>query len=303
MRILISGATQGLGQALVLEAARRYPDAEIVGFSRNLANVEALEKYLGKEFPDAADRIHLIQGDIGSPASIARVVSDALEILGQIDVLINNVGLFRFDREVTEIPAKDWELDQAEFAAKYAGDSDYARKELYHQMVRTNYIGNRDLLEAVLAVAAERGHDLRVIDVGSVGVVADFLDVPMPGTSHYGRSKRQLAEHTLGLPQLHDFVRVAVVHPGPFEKSAQLIADEYGDTWAVDVGDVAKHAFDLFDELKSEAVVQGVIAAEDHMFWKGYPAGALDAHNQPGLREHRSRRVPKDRSHFLTKRG
>jgi NAD(P)-dependent dehydrogenase (short-subunit alcohol dehydrogenase family) len=289
MRILISGATQGLGEALVLEALSRFPDAQIVGFSRSAANVEALKQRIAQSHPEDSARIHLVQGDIGSGASITKIVVYAQQQIGGIDVLINNVGLFKFDREVAEIPEEDWELDDSVFAQKYRGDADFARKQLYYQMVRTNYIGNRNLLNAVVAAAARAGGDLRVIDVGSIGVVADLRDKPMQGTSHYGRSKGRLARHTISLPEQHSFIRVAIVHPGPFEKSAQLIADEYGDTWAVDVRDVAKHTFDLFSQLDREKLVQGVIAAEEHFFWQDYPGGKHD------------RKVPKSQSRFITR--
>ncbi len=301
MRALISGATQGLGEALVMEILRRFPEAKTVGFSRGQENLDVLRQRIDASFPDRSENVHLITGDISSEASVAEVIAKAQKWLGQIDVLINNVGVFRFDEDLSEIPFEDWDLNEATFIEKYSSDPDFDKKQEYYRLVRTNYVGNRALLEAVSSLAEMNGNELSVIDIGSVGVVADLIKKPMQGTAHYGHSKRRLVDHTLSLARVHPWVRVAVVHPGPFGKSAQVIADKFGDTWSVDVDQVAKHTFDLFEELSHDRIVQGVIASEKHFSMSGY-LGDLNRSGQVGLTEKRSKKVSQSESTHLTRR-
>lgn len=299
MRILISGATKGLGEALVREAVKRYPEAYILGFSRGQENVEASKKQLSELIPEAMERVHLIQGDISSEQGVTKVFQQAREILGGVDVLVNNVGIFDFDKNLSPIPSEDWELAEEDFQSKYAGDADYDKKQKYRRMVQANYLGNRNLLEAVAAEAKAQNRELKVIEVGSIGVVAELAGKPFEGTSHYGHTKGRLARHTMELAKQHEFIKVAVVHPGPFGRSAQLIADEYGDTWAIEPEDVAKHTFDLFDQLSEAKFAQGIIAAEKHFAIDSNYFGDIDSLNLDGLTSGRSLHVPERHSKNL----
>jgi NAD(P)-dependent dehydrogenase (short-subunit alcohol dehydrogenase family) len=305
MNILISGATKGLGEALVLEALKRYSDARIMGFSRSLENVQASQERLNQADPESVSRVTLLQADIGSKSSIAAVLMDFRAKLGEVDVLVNNVGIFDFDKNLSEVPQEDWEISQEDFASKYQGDSEYQKKLKYRSMVQANFLGNRNLIEAVLAESLKSGHNLDLVDVGSIGVLAELIGKPFADTEHYGRTKAHLARHTLALAKLHDFVRVAIVHPGPFEKSAQLIADEFGDTWAINASDVAKHTFDLYDRVQNQEdrVIQGVIASSKHFAMENNHFGDLDALKIPGLAQGHLRNVSEKDSTFLTRKA
>ncbi len=301
MKILISGASQGLGEALVLEILRRFPEAKTVGFSRSQENIDVLRQRIQQQFPDRVDDVHLIQGDVGSRDSIDRVVELALNWLGEIDVLINNVGLFRFDEDLSPIPYQEWDISDAQFAEKYGSDPDFEKKQSYLQMVRTNFVGNRDLLDAVWTHSGMNRSRFSVVDIGSVGVVADLINKPMPGTTYYGNAKRRLVDHTLALAAAESVVRVVVIHPGPFGKSAQVIADKFGDTWSVDVGHIARHTFDLFAHLESDRIVQGVIASARHFSLESDYFGDIDSSGQVGLTAARTVKVPEAESHYLVR--
>ena len=55
----------------------------------------------------ASDRVALVDGHIGEPATAARIVQTALSRFGSIDVLINNAGIF-FTRPFTDYTAEDF---------------------------------------------------------------------------------------------------------------------------------------------------------------------------------------------------
>lgn len=76
---IITGASQGIGAGLV--EAYRERNYRIVATSRTI-----------KQISDP--HILTVAGDIGDPATAARVVNTALEHFGKIDTLINNAGIF-----------------------------------------------------------------------------------------------------------------------------------------------------------------------------------------------------------------
>jgi NAD(P)-dependent dehydrogenase (short-subunit alcohol dehydrogenase family) len=55
----------------------------------------------------ASDRIALVEGDIGDPATAARIVETALSRYRSIDVLVNNAGIF-FTKPFTDYTPEDF---------------------------------------------------------------------------------------------------------------------------------------------------------------------------------------------------
>ncbi|MFQ3649085.1 MAG: SDR family oxidoreductase [Gemmataceae bacterium] len=86
-RILITGASQGIGRAMALEAARR--GAVVLAAARN----EPLLAELAAEARSKGLTIHIVQADVTDPAGRAAMVDAAQHHLGGLDVLINNAGI------------------------------------------------------------------------------------------------------------------------------------------------------------------------------------------------------------------
>ncbi|WP_298585623.1 SDR family oxidoreductase [uncultured Kocuria sp.] len=90
--ILLTGAGSGIGRALVLELARYSPRLALVGRrSEPLEEVAALVRERGGEAV-------VIPADLTADGAPAQVVAAAQELLGGIDVLINNAGNVRAGR-------------------------------------------------------------------------------------------------------------------------------------------------------------------------------------------------------------
>src|SRR5690349_8254687 len=93
---LVTGASQGIGAAVVKAFVER-------GF-----NVVATSRTVTRSAEVAAsDRVALVDGDIGQPATAARVVETALSRFRSIDVLVNNAGVF-FTKPFTDYTAEDF---------------------------------------------------------------------------------------------------------------------------------------------------------------------------------------------------
>src|SRR4030095_3662644 len=82
-KAIVTGASQGIGAGIVKEFVER-------GF-----NVVANSLKMTQSIEIAAsDHVALVDGDIGEPATAAKIVEAALSRFKSIDVLINNAGIF-----------------------------------------------------------------------------------------------------------------------------------------------------------------------------------------------------------------
>src|ERR1051325_592306 len=80
---LVTGASQGIGAGIVKAFVER-------GF-----NVVATSRKVTQSIEVAvSDHVALVDGDIGQPATAARVIEAALSRFRSIDVLVNNAGIF-----------------------------------------------------------------------------------------------------------------------------------------------------------------------------------------------------------------
>ncbi len=93
---IVTGASQGIGAGVVKALAER-------GF-----NVVANSRSLSRSMEVAAsERVALVEGDIGDPATAAKIVETALSRFQSVDVLVNNAGIF-FTKPFTDYTADDF---------------------------------------------------------------------------------------------------------------------------------------------------------------------------------------------------
>ena len=97
---LVSGSTKGIGFAIVQGLARE--GARVVLNGRSQASVDAALAKLREQQPDA--RVEGFAGDLSQPSVIAELV----RLHPQVDVLVNNLGIFD-PKPFAEIPDEDWE--------------------------------------------------------------------------------------------------------------------------------------------------------------------------------------------------
>jgi NAD(P)-dependent dehydrogenase (short-subunit alcohol dehydrogenase family) len=93
---IVTGASQGIGAGVVKAFVER--GFNVVANSRKVTQSTEVA---------ASDRVALVDGDIGQPATAAKVVEAALSRFTSIDVLVNNAGIF-FTKPFTEYTAEDF---------------------------------------------------------------------------------------------------------------------------------------------------------------------------------------------------
>src|SRR5262245_1523668 len=94
--VIVTGASQGIGAGVVKAFVER--GFNVVANSRKVTQSTEVA---------ASDRVALVEGDIGEPATAAKIVETALACFGSIDVLVNNAGIF-FTKPFTEYTAEDF---------------------------------------------------------------------------------------------------------------------------------------------------------------------------------------------------
>lgn len=89
--VLVTGASQGLGEALALAFARRHPGAKLALVARNAANLEKVAVRCEK----FGARAHGFVCDVSDPAAVARLPAAVSKIFRRApDVVVNNAGRF-----------------------------------------------------------------------------------------------------------------------------------------------------------------------------------------------------------------
>src|SRR5881394_210277 len=90
---IVTGASQGIGAGVVKAFVER--GFNVVANSRKVTESAEVA---------ASDRVALVDGHVGEPATAARIVETAVSRFRSVDVLVNNAGLF-FTKPFTEYTA------------------------------------------------------------------------------------------------------------------------------------------------------------------------------------------------------
>jgi 2-deoxy-D-gluconate 3-dehydrogenase len=102
---LVTGSSQGLGQAMALALARSGADVIING--RDAAKLAPVVAELSALVPTS--RFHAIAADLGDRAAVQRLIDQAIAWQGHLDILINNAGIIKRTPAADHTDA-DWDL-------------------------------------------------------------------------------------------------------------------------------------------------------------------------------------------------
>jgi 3-oxoacyl-[acyl-carrier protein] reductase len=104
---LVTGSSRNLGAATVLELARRGADVVVNGRSSREEAEEVVRQAQG-----FGVRAVAILADVGDETQVNRMVAEAIDRMGRVDVLINNAG-YRGNSTVHEMSTEDWRAAMA----------------------------------------------------------------------------------------------------------------------------------------------------------------------------------------------
>ncbi|MEU8764194.1 SDR family oxidoreductase [Streptomyces sp. NPDC048659] len=163
-RVLVSGASRGLGRA-VARAFAANGDRVAVHYGSRAEEARAtLDSLEGTGHA-------LVGGDVSDPAAAARLVDEAAEALGGLDVLVNNAAV-NLPHPPASTPYEEW-------------------VELWQRHVSVNLLGTAYLSQRAARRMIDTGVPGRIVNIGSRGAFKGEPDHPA-----YGATKA--AVHALG---------------------------------------------------------------------------------------------------------
>ncbi len=102
-RAVVTGASRGLGRAIAEGFAAE--GARIVATATSARHLEGTLERIRAGGGEA----HGVALDLGDPAAVAAAASQAIALLGRVDVVVNNAGLLGERRPIAEYPDDLWE--------------------------------------------------------------------------------------------------------------------------------------------------------------------------------------------------
>ena len=188
-RVLLTGASSGIGRELALQLAARGDRLAIAARTR-----EQLEAVAGEAARAGGPRPVVLACDLAERGAAAELASEATRALGGVDVLVNNAGGGVGGRIAT------------------VGDRDEAREAF-----EVNYWSPLALVRALLPSMLEHDRGM-VVNVTSMAQVSTW-----PGFGAYAATKAALgcATETLRLELAGTGVHVLEAIPGPVDTAVQ----------------------------------------------------------------------------------
>jgi NAD(P)-dependent dehydrogenase (short-subunit alcohol dehydrogenase family) len=176
---LVTGANKGIGRAI---AQRLVDDGFALVYATREQDEESRDVF--EQLSDGAD-VRWATGDLGDPEVPARLVGEAREGFGRLDVIVNNAGLTRAGTAL--------ELTREDFDAIFSVD-----------------------VRAAFLLGTEGAPLLREHGGSIVNVTSVHEHVPRPGFVLYAAAKAALGMLTRGLALelAEDGIRVNAVAPG-----------------------------------------------------------------------------------------
>ena len=118
---IVTGASQGIGAGLVEAFLKR--GYNVVANSRNITKTNPFL---------ASANLALVDGDIGDPKTAAMIMETSVSRFGQVDVLVNNAGIF-IPKPFTEYTTEDFNALVSTTLAGFLYVSQLAVKQMLRQ--------------------------------------------------------------------------------------------------------------------------------------------------------------------------
>ena len=219
-RVLVTGASSGIGAGLAEEFARR---GAIVGIcARRQERLDEVLERCHRYSPESRRWV----SDLSDPAAVDALAAAALDELGGVDVLVNNAGIPK-RRHVTR-------LDTA----------------TVESVMNINFFSPIRLTLALLPHMLERDSG-RIINVSSVAAT-----LSSPGESAYDASKAAVTafSESMAVDLWQTGIKVLVVYPGLVDTELFSLPDNDPVIAAVEAVPVSELVDGVFGALDSGAV-------------------------------------------------
>lgn len=226
-RVIITGASSGIGEALAIECVKRGMHVGLL--ARRVDHLARLAERLRELSSGSGVRIEFASLDVCDTAQVTPTITGLVDLLGGLDMLIANAGILRMRK---------------------VGDG---RVERDAQIFATNVMGAIASSEAAITQFRLQGKNGgRIVAISSYSA---FL--PLPSSAAYSASKAAVTNYFNGVraPLLRENIAVTVVHPS-FVKTDMLNGiSPRGLPMVARVDDVAREIMDAIAAGKRNPIV------------------------------------------------
>jgi NAD(P)-dependent dehydrogenase (short-subunit alcohol dehydrogenase family) len=179
---LVTGAGSGIGAGAARALAADGTAVALAGRRRD--RLEAV----AEEFDENGGRAVVLTGDVSRPEDAERIVAEAVDAFGGLQVVVNNAGAIRRGRRLHELDLATWD-----------------------EQLGVNLRGHFLVLHAALPHLLEADGDRAIVNVGST-----LAHKVVPGIAPYAAAKGGLASLTrcLAVEYGPDGIRSNAVMPG-----------------------------------------------------------------------------------------
>lgn len=99
--VLVTGASRGIGRAIVDDVLKREKDAAVYGVARSEELLSEIKEKYGNRF-------YYVVGDITDDSVLEKLVNGAVERHGHIDSVIANAGVLKPVQDVSKLDVASW---------------------------------------------------------------------------------------------------------------------------------------------------------------------------------------------------
>ncbi len=211
MKIIITGASRGIGQGIAAVLAREGMNVGLMARSS-----DALTS-LQHELASAKGRCVVRPCNLRNHAEVEAAVADLVTALDGVDGLVNNAGV------VTRKSIFELSVDE------------------FQEMVETNVCGVFHVTKAVVPILRDQGRG-HIINISSISG-----KIPLPGGSGYAATKYAVTgfSQSLFLEVREHGIKVTTIYPGSVDSASHRHDPAADHSWKVSPEEVGRACLDV----------------------------------------------------------
>lgn len=190
--VLVTGASAGIGAALGMLLAQRFPGIKLILAARNAEKLEQIADLCRK----AGAEVLVVPTDLEKIEQVENLAKTAIAHFGKVDALVNNAGYGQM------------------------GPIELIPNQAVERQFKTNVIGPLALIRAIVPMMRDAGGG-RIINISSLG---GRLAFPFGGMYSASKFALEALSDSLRM-ELEPFnIKVSVIEPGPVSTEFFIVA-------------------------------------------------------------------------------
>jgi len=187
---IVTGSSRGIGKAIAREFAKN--GYSIVLNARDEPELKQFLNEITNEITGTDSKISYVIGDVSDEETCKKLIAEAINKFGKINVLVNNAGIGGASKKTSDLSVNDWE-------------------EVININLKGTFLCTREALKHMLENNSNKGNNYSIINISSV-----HESIPQPESAPYAASKGGMMMFTknVALEVADKGIRVNGIAPG-----------------------------------------------------------------------------------------